>query len=593
MSRARTARAPGGAYSLHYGSSPLLASKTPPGRSRFVVFLVALAFLGLGARAVWVQVITADFYQREGEKRFVHNDAVPATRGRVLDRNGQLLATSVPALDIGLHPQAFEATPAQRDALLSLTGLSRRDLDRRLKSPARFTYLLRGLDAAARQPLLDLSASGLKGLTLTDTWRRSYPEGEAAAQVVGFTDIEQNGLEGVEREFQAQLRGRDGQRAVVRDRLGRVIEDLGEPDDPTPGRDVQLSIDARLQTTAYQRLRDAVRTHNARSGSVVMLDARTGEVLVLANYPSYQPDQRKNLSGAQLRNRALTDIFEPGSTVKPFTVALALDKGIAKPQTRYDTGNGRITITGATIRDSKPHGVMTVAEILQKSSNVGTVKLAMQMAPRDMWQLYANLGLGTKPELDFPGVATGRLRPYKTWRPIEQATMSYGYGLSASLLQIARAYTVFAGDGDLMPVSLLKQDGPVVGHRVITPQTAQVLRGMLQLSAGPGGTAPKAQTIGYSVGGKTGTARKQEGRGYSTDKYRAWFVGLAPMSDPRIVVAVMLDEPRKGVYYGGEVAAPVFSQIVQQSLRQLGVAPDIEFQPGIVNEPGPAELESF
>jgi cell division protein FtsI (penicillin-binding protein 3) len=596
MSRSQSSRvAAGGAYSLHYGTSPLLASKTPPGRSRFVVFLVALAFLGLGARAVWIQVVTADFYQREGEKRFVHSDAVPATRGRVLDRNGQLLATSVPALDIGLNPQAFAATPAQRDAFLRVTGLSRAELDRRLKSKARFTYLVRGLDASAKQPLQELAkgADGLKGLTLTDTWRRSYPEGEAAAQLVGFTDIEQNGLEGVERAFQAQLRGRDGQRTVVRDRLGRVIEDLGEPDDPTPGRDVQLSIDARLQTTAYQRLRDAVRAHNARSGSVVMLDAHTGEVLVLANYPSYQPDRRKNLSGAQLRNRAVTDIFEPGSTVKPFTVALALDKGIAKPQTRYDTGNGRITITGATIRDSKPHGVMTVAEILQKSSNVGTVKLAMQMSPQDMWQMYASLGLGSKPELNFPGVATGRLRPYKTWRPVEQATLSYGYGLSASLLQMARAYTVFAGDGDLLPVSLLKQDGPVVGQHVISPQTAQVLRGMLQHSAGPGGTAPKAQTIGYSVGGKTGTSRKQEGRGYSTDKYRAWFVGLAPMNDPRIVVAVMLDEPRKGVYYGGEVAAPVFSQIVQQSLRQLGVAPDIEFQPGIVNEPGPAELESF
>jgi cell division protein FtsI (penicillin-binding protein 3) len=591
MSRAAAARgAVNGARSLHYATSPLLAAKTPPGRSRFVVFLVALGFLALAARAVWVQVVNADFYQRQGEKRFVHTEAVPATRGRVLDRHGQLLAASVPALDVVVNPQTFQAAPAQRETLARLAGVSTRELARRLDSPSRFVYLQRGVDAAVRQPLLDLD---LEGLTLRDTWRRSYPEGEAAAQVVGFTDVEQNGLEGVERAFQAQLRGRDGQRAVVRDRLGRVIEDIGEPDVPTPGRDVQLSIDARLQTTAYQRLRDAVRAHNARSGSVVMLDARSGEVLVLANYPSYEPERRRKLSGAQLRNRALTDIFEPGSTVKPFTVALALDHGLATPQTRYDTGNGRITITGATIRDSKPHGVMTVAEILQKSSNVGTVKLAMQMKAQDMWQLYASLGLGSKPQLEFPGVATGRLRPHSTWRPIEQATMSYGYGLSASLLQIARAYTVFAGDGELLPVSLLRRDAPVVGQPVISARTAAQLREMLRQAAGPGGTAPKAQTVGYSVGGKTGTARKQEGRGYSTDKYRAWFVGLAPMSQPRIVVAVMLDEPRKGVYYGGEVAAPLFSEIVQQSLRQLGVAPDIPFEAGIVNEPGPAELESF
>ena len=581
------------ARSLNYATSPLLAAKTPPGRSRFVVALVAAAFLVLAGRAVWVQVLNADFYQRQGEKRYVHAEAVPATRGRVLDRHGQLLAASVPALDIAVNPQALQATPAQRQALARLAGLSARELERKLGSSARFVYLQRGADAAHKPALLALVKDGVKGLTLKDSWRRSYPEGEAAAQLVGFTDIEQNGLEGIERSFQAQLRGRDGQRAVVRDRLGQVIEHIGEPDEPTPGRDVQLSIDARLQTTAYQRLRDAVKAHNARSGSVVMLDALTGEVLVLANYPSYQPERRENLTGAQLRNRALTDIFEPGSTVKPFTVALALDKGLARPQSRYDTGAGHITITGSTIRDSKPHGVMTVAEILQKSSNVGTVKLAMQMQPREMWTLFAKLGMGSKPELDFPGVATGRLRPYKTWRPIEQATMSYGYGLSASLLQIARAYTVFANDGQLLPVSLVKRDSPPVGQPVITPATATALRQMLQLSAGPGGTAPKAQTIGYSVGGKTGTARKQEGRSYSTDKYRAWFVGLAPVSQPRLIVAVMLDEPRKGVYYGGEVAAPLFSQIVQQSLRQMGVAPDIEFQPGIVNTPGPAELESF
>jgi cell division protein FtsI (penicillin-binding protein 3) len=576
--------------SLNYATSPLLAAKTPPGRSRFVVVLVALAFLVLAGRAVWIQVINADFYQRQGEKRYLHTEDVPAGRGRVLDRHGQLLATSVPALDIAANPQELQPTPEQRQALARLAGLTPRELDTKLKSKARFVYLQRGADAGGKA---ELQALGLKGLTITDAWRRSYPEGEAAAQIVGFTDVEQNGLEGIERHLQSALRGRDGQRAVVRDRMGRVVEDIGEPDLPEPGRDVQLSIDARLQSMAYQRLRDMVQLHNARSGSVVALDAITGEVLVMANYPSYQPEQRRNLNPAQLRNRALTDIFEPGSTMKPFTVALALEQGLVTPETRLDTAPGHITITGSTIRDSHPHGMLSVAEVVQKSSNVGTVKLAMRMERREMWEMFSGVGLGRKPEIEFPGAATGSLRPYKTWRPVEQATMSYGYGLSASLLQLARSYTVFARDGELLPVTLLKREGAVPGPRVISPETALAVRRMLQMSAGPGGTAPKAQAIGYSVGGKTGTARKQVGATYSTDKYRAWFVGLAPVSQPRVIVAVMVDEPRKGQYFGGDVAAPVFSQVVQQSLRTMGVAPDIEFKPGIVATPGPAEVESF
>ncbi len=575
--------------SVNYASSPLLAARTPPGRSRLVVALVALAFAGLAARAVWVQVLHADFYQREGEKRYLHSEDVPAGRGRVLDRNGRILAASVPAIDLAVRPQELQADAAQRQALARLSGMSVRALDARLRSQAKFVWLRRGVDAGAKA---ELQALGLKGLELRDSWRRAYPEGEAAAQLVGFTDLEQNGLEGIERVFQDALRGQDGQRVVVRDRLGRVVEDIGEPEDPRPGRDVLLSIDARLQAVAYQRLRDAVKLHGAKSGSLVALDAISGEVLALTNYPSYPPENRRNLKPAQLRNRALTDIFEPGSTMKPFTVALALEKGLARPGSRYETAPGWISITGSTIRDSHPHGVLSVAEIVQKSSNVGTVKLAMQLKPREMWQLFTDVGLGTKPDIEFPGAATGRVRPYKTWRPIEQATMSYGYGLSASLLQMARAYTVFARDGELAPVTLLRQDQPTAGRRVISAENARAVREMLRLAAGPGGTAPKAQTVGYSVGGKTGTARKQEGRGYSTDKYRAWFVGLAPVSAPRLVVAVMIDEPR-GVYYGGEVAAPVFSQVVQQSLRTLGVAPDIEFKPGIVAEPGMAEIESF
>jgi cell division protein FtsI (penicillin-binding protein 3) len=380
---------------------------------------------------------------------------------------------------------------------------------------------------------------------------------------------------------------------VIKDRLGRVVEDIGESVPPVDGRDIALSIDTKVQFFAYQRVRDAVAEHKAKAGSVVVLDVQTGEVLALANYPSYTPGDRRNLSGAQLRNRALTDTFEPGSTMKPFIAALALESGRVKPGTTFDTSPGRMQITGSTISDSHPHGVLTVEEIIQKSSNVGTVKMAMQMPPREMWEMFSAIGLGQKPQLEFPGAVTGRLRPYKTWRPIEQATMSYGYGLSASLFQLARAYTIFARDGELIPVSLTKAEQPTGGVRVFSIETAREVRHMLQLAAGDGGTAPLAQTIGYSVGGKTGTARKQEGEGYAEKKYRSWFVGLAPVNHPRIVVAVMVDEPDNGVFFGGLVAAPVFSSVVQQTLRTLGVSPDMDVKPQIVARHSDVVEESF
>jgi cell division protein FtsI (penicillin-binding protein 3) len=394
----------------------------------------------------------------------------------------------------------------------------------------------------------------------------------------------------VELAFNKQLSGRNGSRRVIKDRLGRVVEDVRDVVPPVDGPDLQLSIDSKVQYFAFQKLRDAVKANKARAGSVVVLDVQTGEVLALANYPSYDPNNRRNLNGEQLRNRALTDSFEPGSTMKPFIVSLALEKGLVKPTTPIQTAPGRISIGGSTISDSHPHGVLTVNEVIQKSSNVGVVKIAMQMQPREMWETFAQAGFGQKPQINFPGAVSGRLRPYKSWRPIEQATMSYGYGLSASLFQLAQAYTIFARDGELIPVTMRKADGLATGVRVFSESTAASVRKMLEMATSAGGTAPLAQTMGYSVGGKTGTAHKVEGDGYADKKYRSWFVGIAPIEKPRIVVAVMVDEPNNGVYFGGLVAAPVFSETVQQTLRILGVQPDMNVKPQIVTE---AVEESF
>ena len=567
--------------SVQLTSSPLLASKTPVWRSKLIVAAMALGFTGLVGRAAHVQVIDNDFFIRQGEVRFARTLSLPANRGRVMDRNGVLLASSVPAPSIWANPEDIERDdPVKLGRLAKLLEMTSAELEAKLKDDEKtFVWLRRQLDESVVKEILAL---GIKGVYDIKEYKRLYPEGEAAAHIVGFTNVEDQGQEGVELVFQKQLSGKAGSRRVIKDRLGRVVEAVGETVPPVDGQDLQLSIDSKVQFYAYQKLRDAVLEHKAKAGSVVVLDAQTGEILALANYPSYSPDKRINLSGEQLRNRALTDTFEPGSTMKPFAVALALEKGLVKPETPIQTAPGRINITGSTITDAHPHGVLTVNEVIQKSSNVGTVKLAMQMQPREMWEMYAQVGFGQKPQLPFPGVVSGRLRPYKTWRPIEQATMSYGYGISGSLFQVARAYTMFARDGEVVPATLLKTEGQVSGERVISVENAKAMRKMLQMAAGPGGTAQKAQTIGYSVGGKTGTAHKQEGKGYAGKKYRGFFVGMAPIEAPRIVVAVMIDEPSNGRYYGGDVAAPVFSQTVQQTLRLMGVQPDMAVKPQIV-----------
>ena len=574
--------------SVQLSSSPLLASKTPVWRSKLIVAAIALGFTGLIARAAYVQVIANDFFIRQGVVRFERTLTLPANRGRVLDRNGMLLASSVPAPSIWANPEDIERDPAKLRELARLLDMSPAELDKKLKDDEKtFVWLRRQLDEPVVKQILAL---GIKGVYDIKEYKRLYPEGEAAAHIVGFTNVEDKGQEGVELIFQKQLAGQPGSRRVIKDRLGRVVEAVGETVHPVDGKDLQLSIDSKVQFYAYQTLREAVKEHKAKAGSVVVLDSQTGEILALANYPSYSPSRRVNLSGEQLRNRALTDSFEPGSTMKPFTVALALEQGLVKPETMIQTAPGRINITGSTISDVHPYGMLSVNEVIQKSSNVGTVKMAMQLEPREMWEMFTELGFGQKPTLPFPGVVSGRLRPYKSWRPVEQATMSYGYGVSGSLFQMARAYTVFARDGEIVPATMMKADHQAQGTRVISAANAKAMRKMLQMAAGPGGTGQKAQTIGYSVGGKSGTARKQEGKGYASKKYRGFFVGIAPVEQPRIVVAVMIDEPTNGVYYGGAVAAPVFSQTVQQTLRLMGVQPDMAVKPQIVAK---AVEESF
>ena len=430
-----------------------------------------------------------------------------------------------------------------------------------------------------------IKALGIKGIYQTREYKRQYPEGESAAHIVGFTNVEDKGQEGMELAFEKELAGQPGSRRVIKDRLGRVVEGVGEEIPPIDGQEITLSIDSKIQFFAYQKIKEQVIAHKALGGSVVVMDAHTGELLALANYPSFDPANRKKLTGEQLRNRAMTDVFEPGSIIKPITVAMGLESGKFRPGTLIDTSPGRLNVTGSTISDTRNYGVLSVEGVIQKSSNIGVTKIAQQLTAQEMWETFSAVGYGQKPQIAFPGVASGRLRPFKSWRPIEQATMSYGYGLSASLLQMARSYTVFSNDGRVIPASMLKLTQPPVGVPIFSIKTANAVRQMLALATGPGGTGQRAQTVGYSVGGKSGTARKQVGKSYAVGKYRAWFTGLAPVEEPRIIVAVMVDEPNNGTYYGGTVAAPVFSAVVQQSLRFMGVPPDMAVQPQIVADP--------
>ncbi|MBU3542302.1 penicillin-binding protein 2 [Polynucleobacter sp. MWH-Loch1C5] len=557
---------------ISFSSTPNLVLRLPMWRSRLVLFLMFVGFVALVIRAMWVQGFGNSFYEEKGNKATLRSIEMPASRGKILDRNGEVLATSLLAKAIIAFPDAIpDDLPKEKvSELAKLLEMPEAEVRKRMRSERNQVFLKRQVDLEVAKQIRQL---GIPGIAQNNEYRRLYPEGEAMAHIVGFTNVEDKGQEGMELAREKDLVGQPGRRRVIQDRLGRYVENLGIISPPRDGADLQLSIDSKVQFLAYNEIKAVAEKHNAKGAGAVVLDVHTGEILALANYPSYNPNSRQNLSGEQLRNRVLTDTFEPGSTMKPFPISLALEKGLVQPNTQMAIGKS-LVVGKKAITDTHPYGSLTVAEVVQKSSNIGTVKMAMQLEAQEMWELFQALGFGQAPEIGFPGAVAGRLRPYKNWVPIDQATMSYGYGLSASLFQVARAYSIFARDGELVSTTIYKTDQSPKGVRVISAKTAIQMREMLEMVTQTGGTATGAQTMGYRVGGKTGTAHKVEGKGYAGNKYRGFFVGMAPMSAPRIVVAVMVDEPRSGGYYGGIVAAPAFSNIVAGTLRNMNVLPD-------------------
>jgi len=576
---------------VKFTSSPLLSQLLPAWRARFVAALLLLAFGVLAARSVYLQVVRNDFLQQKGESRYSRVIELSATRGRIVDRSGDVMAVSTPVKSIWAIPEDARLTPSQARELAALTEMDVRELNRRLATEKDFIFIKRQIPPDTAEKI---AALNLPGIHQQREYRRYYPGGEVTAHILGFTGVEDKGQEGIELAFDAQLAGKPGSRRVIKDRLGRIVEDVESIKSPQEGKDLALALDAKIQYLAFTHLKQALAEHKAKAGGVVVLDAKNGEVLALANLPAYNPNNRLKLTGAQLRNRALTDVFEPGSTMKPFTAALALEKGRFRFDSQIQTAPGRLTIGNATIHDAHMHGILTVAQVVQKSSNVGTAKIAATFAPEEMWQMFDELGFGRPLRLGFPGEVGGRLRPFKTWRPIEQATMAYGHGISVTLMQLARAYLAFARDGDLIPLSLTRLESPpLAGKSIFSAQTAREVRAMLEMAVQPGGTAPKAQIPGYRVAGKTGTAHKLEGGAYA-ERYVSAFVGFAPASNPKLVVAVMIDEPSAGKYYGGEVAAPVFAQVMAGSLRTLGVPPDAPLRPvQVAREPAPLVPEKL
>jgi len=565
-----------------FSTTPNLVLRLPMWRSRLMLFLLFFVFMLLLLRAFWIQGPGNAFYEAKGVRGTQRELELPASRGKILDRNGQVIATSLEAKSVIAYndtvPDDLAADKVKR--LASLLQTSETELRKKLKEDRKQLFLKRQVDPVIAQQIKQLE---IPGIGLNSEYRRFYPEGEAMAHVVGFTNVNDKGQEGMELSRDKDLAAYPGQRRVVIDRLGHVVEEIAIEQLPQNGKDLQLSIDSKIQYLAYNAVKSAVEQHHAKAGGAVVLDTQTGEILALANYPSYNPNDRRNLSGEQLRNRVLTDTFEPGSTIKPLTISIALEKGSVTPNTNMAIG-AKYLVGPKPITDTHPYTNLTVTEVIQKSSNIGTAKIAMNnLSAEEMWDFYTAVGLGQTPKIGFPGAVAGTVHPFKKWMPTDQARIAFGYGISASLFQVARAYTIFARDGELVPLTIERSPEYKSGTRVLSAKTAIEMRKMMEAVTEPGGTAIKAQAEGYRVGGKTGTAHKLVGKGYG-NSYRAYFAGIAPISAPRIVVAVMIDEPTGGSHYGGDVAAPVFSTIVGETLRALNVAPDSQHSQLTLNE---------
>ncbi len=555
----------------HKNKRNVVPNVLPAWRTKFVLLMLLVAMCALIGRAFYLQLINDAFLQEKGESRYQREIVIPASRGRIFDRHGDILAGSTPMPTIVAIPALLKQdSKEKKEALAKALSISFSELEKRINVDKTFVYLQRQVKPEVGLSIAQLK---LKGIRQETEYKRFYPAAEMTAHLVGFTDIADKGQEGVELALQSLLMGEPGERLVIKDRRGNIVEDLKTQKLPRDGTDVHLALDSKIQYIAHTQLKQAIAANQAKAGGVIVLDTNTGEILALANSPGFNPNARQAYD-ASFRNRAVTDTFEPGSTLKPFIAALALELGKVKPTSTINCAPGKLTIGPATISDAHPHGVLSVAQVIQKSSNVGAAKLAAMTTYQQMYDMFQQVGFGKSPKLGFPGEVAGMLRNWKHWRPIEQATMSYGHGISISLIQLARSYLPLARDGDIIPLSLLRQENDLPPSTpVFSAQTARDVRAMLEMVVSPEGTAPKARVPGYRAGGKTGTAYKLENGEY-VKKYVASFVGMAPMSSPRFIVAVMLDEPSGGAHYGGDVAGPAFSAIMGGVLRSSRIPPD-------------------
>ena len=543
------------------------------GRVTLVTVFFGLMAATLVARAVYLQVLDKDFLNQQADTRHLRTEKISAHRGTIYDRNGEPLAISTPVDSIWANPKQFAPAVDSVPKLAHALGVDSQMLMRRItrSMDKEFLYLKRHLNPEQAKEVLDLK---LPGINVQREYRRYYPASEVTGHLVGFTDIDDEGQEGLELAFNHWLAGESGAKRVLKDRLGRSIENVASIRPPHHGKDLRTSIDLRLQYLAYRTLKAAIKTHNARSGSIVVLDVKTGEVLAMVNQPTYNPNDRSQFAAERYRNRAITDIFEPGSSLKPLVVAAALESGQYRPSSIIDTAPGFIVVGPKKIEDTRNLGRISLTTILARSSNVGITKLAMTLQPDQLWDTMTHFGLGELTTSGFPGESAGMLTHYSNWRPISQATLAYGYGVSMTPLQLAQAYAAIADHGNLRPISLVALDQPAEGEQVISADTANSVRRMLEEVVRPGGTGTKAAIDGYRVAGKTGTAWKFASGGYSEDKYISIFAGMAPASNPRLATVVVIDEPGGELYYGSDVAAPVFADVMSESLRLLAVAPD-------------------